>query len=78
MLTISSSRPSLHTDFMPAEVLQQQQQDADDEVVVGEQSGSVAAAAVRQRSENNGEVVLFHLQEDSDGFYHDEPTKTHT
>ena len=73
MLTISSSRPSLHTDFMPAEVLQQQQQDADDEVVVGEQSGSAG-----QRSENNGEVVLFHLQEDSDGFYHDEPTKTHT
>ena len=50
MLTISSSRPSLHTDFMPAEVLQQQQQDADDEVVVEEQGRNSIALLKSQQT----------------------------
>ena len=68
MLTFSSSRPSLNTDFVPAEVLQQE---TDEEIVVDQ-----SAIQQQQRSENNGDVILFHLQEDNgDGFYHDEPSK---
>ena len=71
MLTFSSSRPSLNTDFVPAEVLQQE---TDEEIVV-DQSAMIQQQQQQQRSESSGEVILFHLQEDSDGFYHDEPSK---
>ena len=53
---------------------QQQEADADEAEIVVEQSGSVVA--MRQRSDDK-DNVLFHLQEDSDGFYHDEPRKIH-
>ena len=55
-------------------LLQQQEADADEAEIVVEQSGSVVA--MRQRSDDK-DNVLFHLQEDTDGFYHDEPRKIH-